>query len=747
MRGFPTLFGPALFDRIIGGRSRTHRVLLATISLAMSIAGGGIALPAAAGAYATFGPPTIYSAAPGLPDGRVYEQVSPADKNGNEAGVGTNRYLGAKGHYALAAADGNSVVFEGTGAMGEATAAYDEYFVAQRSVGGWSTRSVVPRPLQSDAEIGGGTLDQLVPRYLDMSADLSHVMFQAHKGSFATPPDSACGFQGVSESQMYLGLSSPASLDTWLERPEVSDPIEACGLYGEAGAPVGGTPNFSTVYFTYPGTFLPEDSARVPHVHGEGEGNEGIEAWGFYEDREGALREAGVLPDGSLDPFGAVPAASGHGRAIAGNQVSADGSRAFFVSPDPASCGRGNDCAVDPPELYVRENGEKTLLVSRDALSERNGLPVPAPAGAKQLTSGSYVFASPDGSQAFFESDEDLTEAARAASPGAEPKMYDFNVDTGSVTYLPGIGGGEILVSSRDGSSLLFNSEAGGVSLWSAGPGGGSIASISAYGGSFPARVSAEGSVFVFMSGGLPEFNDAGAAEVFRYDVPTSTLSCVSCPPAGITPTGNAELSTLEANERTSTVGIVDERGISADGSRIFFDTPDPLVSQDVDGVRDVYEWENGTVYLLSSGKSLESSYFLDNSENGGDVFFATTDGLVAGDTDNAYDVYDARIPHQGDNPPPAAVPCEGSVCQGPPRVPVPLSAPASATFSGLGNITPAVSRPLAKTKRKSLTSAQRLSAALKACKKQPAKKLAKCASQARQKYAPNVKKSNRRAK
>ena len=45
-------------------------------------------------------------------------------------------------------------------------------------------------------------------------------------------------------------------------------------------------------------------------------------------------------PMAELDPFGAVPAVSGHARAPVGNQVSADGSRAFFVSPDPASCER-----------------------------------------------------------------------------------------------------------------------------------------------------------------------------------------------------------------------------------------------------------------------------------------------------------------------------------------------------------------------------------------------------------------------
>lgn len=48
--------------------------------------------------------------------------------------------------------------------------------------------------------------------------------------------------------------------------------------------------------------------------------------------------------------------------------------------------------------------------------------------------------------------------------------------------------------------------------------------------------------------------------------------------------------------------------------------------------------------------------------------------------------MYDARVPHSGEPFPPVAVPCEGAVCQGPPNVPSPLTPPASATFSGLGN-------------------------------------------------------------
>jgi hypothetical protein len=754
----------------------SYRVLLATISLAAALAAIGVASPASAAADATIAPLPVYSTAPGLPDNRVYEQVSPTDKNGNDAGASTITTLqyGGLAHYALAAPDGNGVLFEGSGPMGETTTGYNLYFEAQRSAAGWGTRAIMPRTQESTAT-NGGTIN-VQPQYVDPSSDLSHVMFKARNGTFATPPNAKCGsFGGEGANQLYLSAPDPLLAATWLARPEISNPIEVCGDEGGFTGLVGGTPDFSTVYFTFPGTLLPEDASRAPHVTNTEEGAERTEPWGFYEYSGGVLSEAGVLPDGSLDQFGAVPAASGHGRAITGNQVSADGLRAFFVSPDPASCGNGNNCGAgeDPPELYVRENGEKTVLVSQDTLlPEVNGLPARAPDGALGFTGStqtgggsglitSFVYASRDGSQAFFESEDALTKPAEKASPGAEPKMYDFDVNTGSLTYLPGVVG-QIVTSSPNGSSFAFVSPEAGASsaeldLW-AGPGGGTVTPVTQMNGDpngagadVPvARMASDGSVVVFMSplllpGG---FNSGTELEqIYRYDVPANTLSCVSCPPAGVTPTSNAEMSVLEANEGgglsaglQKETGLVDERGVSSDGSRIFFDTADPLVPQDTNTGsyvmgehghieaqgRDVYEWENGTVYLLSSGKSTRSSFFLDNSENGSDVFFATTDGLVPGDTDGAYDVYDARIPHLGDNPPPAAVPCEGSVCQGPPNVPSPLTPPASATFSGLGNIAPEpAATPAAKPKPKATK-----------CKKGFVKKKNKCVKRAKAKKA-----------
>jgi len=531
--------------------------------------------------------------------------------------------------------------------------------------------------------------------------------------------------------------------------------------------PIGGTPDFSTVYFTYPGTLLREDSSRAPHAHPRATSKEDpeVEAWGFYEDSEGVLRDVGVLPDGSLDPFGAVPAATGHGKLGVAfeppdNQVSADGSRVFFVSPDPNSCeqnGGVNDCKLDPPELYVRENGQRTLLVSRDALSGGS-----APADLEG-SAESFAFASPDGSQAFFQSEDQLTsDAPEGPLANTSEKTYDFEVNTGTLTYLPNVEG-KIVGSSEDGSSITFMRPAGGSSpaeldLWTAGPSGGSVTPITSLPGGEnvePVRMSSDGSVVVFMTSGLPGFNDVGAEEIFRYDARSNTLGCVSCAPTGIAP-ASASMSALQeqlgepVEGRFEAPGMVDERGVSSDGDRVFFQTKAPLVPQDTntntfvaavehegfesEGM-DVYEWENGFVYLLSNGKSARNSYFLDNSESGNDVFFATTEALVPGVTDGGYSVYDARVPRSGDNPPPAAVPCQGSVCQGPPNVPSPLTPPASATFSGVGNPTPepaaATPPPLKKATTKTVK-----------CKRGYVKKKNKCVKNVR-----HERKKNRRSK
>jgi hypothetical protein len=137
------------------------------------------------------------------------------------------------------------------------------------------------------------------------------------------------------------------------------------------------------------------------------------------------------------------------------------------------------------------------------------------------------------------------------------------------------------------------------------------------------------------------------------------------------------------------------------DGSRMFFNSEDPLVAHDSNGQLDVYEYEGGRVYPVSDVAGNSPSIFLDASPSGNDVFIGTADQLLPADTDYRVDVYDVRVgggfPVAG-SPPPCgnADSCKGQVSPQPSV----FGAPASSTFVGAGNIV-ATGKPALKAKHK----------------------------------------------
>jgi hypothetical protein len=667
----------------------------------------------------------------GLPDGRLYEEVSPPFKNGNFVDFAGGYRFG------LAAGDGNSALYMMNGAIGTSYAGMASEYVSRRTPGvGWSTAAAVPRPQSEHVGIYSSPLS-IVP-----SASFERFAFTAGTPYVKGDPIFGSGITATSSPNIFL-TEDPAVEALWLSRPSIADPIPALGqnLVVHDYVVTGAAPDLSTVYFAYSGTLLPEDTQRAPYV-GKGQAEGSATPWGFYEWSAGALREAGTLPDGSLSPFGAVPAAigdQGSGRdgsrfqsSMFDNEVSEDGRRAFFVSPDPlaSTVTDSNGCAQVPaasctsasPELYVRETepdgSHAVKLVSQSQLPGQEGQP--APHGPARITNtplteraedNTYAFASPDGSHVFFASTDRLTSQA---PEDAAVKQYEFDLETGLLTYLPEVSGPIVAVSSS-GSDLIFENTSTTpfeLESWT-GPGPGQVNTIAELPEALPnlasggeqtlnvdeSHVSSDGNVFLFRTNAqIPGFNDGnGFEQVYRFDVAKSGLDCVSCPPSGVVPSGNARMTYDNDGEGRANgynsvpMTTLETRGMSADGTRVFFDTPDPLVAQDTNGRRDVYEWEDGTIHLISSGSSGEDSFYLDSSSSGGDVFFATGEGLVSGDTDGAYDVYDARIPRPGDSAPPSQAPCKGSVCQGPPSVPQLLGAPASETFAGTGNVNPSV--------------------------------------------------------
>jgi hypothetical protein len=283
--------------------------------------------------------------------------------------------------------------------------------------------------------------------------------------------------------------------------------------------------------------------------------------------------------------------------------------------------------------------------------------------------------------------------------------------------------------------------------------------------------------------------------EVFLYHAPeperlgseAGTITCVSCDPTGARPhgvldppdAGEEELAllvdrpavwkgkwlagSLPSWPQISTLSaLYQPRNLTSEG-RLFFDSADALVPQDVNGKEDVYEYEPaatgsctlsaGCVGLISSGTSSEESAFIDASgmgpggSEGEDVFFMTSAKLAPQDTDNALDVYDAHVCS-------AVAPCPSPVADVPPACTTaescraaPAPAPdvfgksASATFTGPGNSTS--SPPPPAPKPRSLTRAQKLAKSLRTCRKKHGGARTSCEKAARRKYGP-VKKAKK---
>jgi hypothetical protein len=315
--------------------------------------------------------------------------------------------------------------------------------------------------------------------------------------------------------------------------------------------------------------------------------------------------------------------------------------------------------------------------------------------------------------------------------------------------------------------------------------------------GPLTARVSPDGRYLTFMSDmSLTGYDmrDANSGkpdqEVYLYDAQTKRLACVSCDPTGGRPVGvevmNFEEIAGHEKPRLNLVAVLSGFGESYSGEnfvaanlppgntissfletlyqpralfdsgRLFFNSNDALVPQDVNGQEDVYEYEpegtgsctsssstfsqktDGCVSLVSSGTSPEESGFMDASDDGGDVFFLTTSQLTSQDFDTGLDVYDAHECSASSacvvplvSPPPCNT--SDSCKTAPSPQPSVFGAPASSTFTGAGNATAAPSGAVVRAK--SLTRAQKLAQALKACRKKLRRK-ALCERQARKRYA-----------
>jgi hypothetical protein len=234
------------------------------------------------------------------------------------------------------------------------------------------------------------------------------------------------------------------------------------------------------------------------------------------------------------------------------------------------------------------------------------------------------------------------------------------------------------------------------------------------------ANVTPDGRFLVFGSHAALTSDDTrtdGAAQIFRYDALTGALVRVSIGQSGYNDNGNAGVG--DARIAAAALGWVgagpsrSDPSMSHDGSFIFFESPIGLTRHALNDVpvsgtgetsayaENVYEWHEGQVHLISDGKdtaafgggSTSAVKLVGSDATGSNVFFTTSDPLVAQDTDTQIDFYDARIcePERGNpcvsQPPSPLPPCSGEECHGTPAEALRVPAAPTTTFDGQGNI------------------------------------------------------------
>jgi hypothetical protein len=664
-----------------------------------------------------------------LPDGREWEMVSPQQKEGSLFEPIFEGLI-------QAAADGNA--FEGVTSFepieGKAAGTYGfsvpDFF--GRGPNGWVSQTITPpHSGAGPVPIGRGQ------EYHFFSQDLSKGILQPFGPATPLAPDVnqstpyvrtnyASGIPGeLCNANCYLPLVNDANVP--LGTPYGAEQGRACGLVQCGPQVVAVSPDLSHVLL-HSTVGLTEKSTG-----------------GLYEWMGGKLMFVG-------EGFGELGLPS---ERLIRHVISDDGSRVFIngsyegksgllmrdmVDGETVQVGPGRfaDASSDGSKVFLYNNGELLEYDINAPVGNRvTDLSVALNHGENAGVNGSMIGASDDGSYVYFAAEGVLAAgAASATCSGAAPCMNLYMHYNGVTRFIAGLG-------AEDFPDWGAN---GGIRM--------------------SARVSPDGRWLEFMSNrDLTGYDTTDAIsghpdeEVYLYDALSNRLICASCNPTGARPvgvevTGKGRL--VDANSVFGESGTWIAANVPAltkfelsrasyqsrylsDSGRLFFNSNDGLVPQDVNGTQDVYEYEpigvgdcsrsqttfseasDGCVSLISSGESSEESAFLDASETGGDVFFLTSAKLVSRDFDNALDIYDARecgiggsrcLAREPASPPPCST---GDGCKGAPSPqPAIFGSPASATFSGAGNVSS--SAPTVTVTAKGLTVKQRLALALRAC-------------------------------
>ena len=674
------------------------------------------------------------------------------------------------------------------------------FFLATRGVAGWSAENVVPS--QSVSNNTAGCPSAYVPL---RTPELTDWVLADGYGQ----GDRVEGWEGKAIKEDYCGSDEPLLVEgepqgfqnLFVHDAGAGFQAGSYQLIDTLGAAPGGSAvndawaqgaseDLSRVVFSESALLTPEAPAITPSDDsGEDTGpSEDLYVWSAGTVRlvtvlPGGVPVAGSLANGDVPHVVSTPA--GVGSATFTHAVSSDGERVAFSAD-------GN--------LYVRENPEQPREEECATAASACTVQLDASQGGPQAGGGHFQWASSDGSRVFFTDEQELTADSTAGAGKPDLYEYDFQapvgerltdltVETTGVEASPGEHANVQGVSgvSEDGSVVYFVADGVLTGTQANSQGalaqpekpnlyvrqGGATTFVATLGASdsddwesppqyITARVSPDGTFIAFDSlSELTGYHNQGPCvytgstlvtgacqEIFLYDSSDQKLSCASCSPAGAPPTAPARIG-----PPISTDGTMNEYAVGylqrflSDSGQVFFNTVDRLLPGDTNGLSNVYEYENGQLYLLSNGSGTANSYFSEASANGENVFLLTSELLT--DTNGDISLFDARVNGGYPEPPTPPPPCNENNCRGAGTGSPSSLSPGSAAFTGPDDLVSqqtvqqGVLGAQVKTKP-SPTRAQKLASALASCRKRyrHAKgRRVSCERLARKRYGPVVKK------
>ncbi|HVD41586.1 MAG TPA: hypothetical protein VNC16_11385 [Solirubrobacterales bacterium] len=581
-----------------------------------------------------------------LPDCRAYELVTPPKVNGfPEDGTGSGAES-LKFSSPPVTQDGNSYLWtvNATGLPGTGSSGFANLYQARRSAGGWTSLLLSPKAFESEgSNPGSASRDQAYASIevegfrggnlaFCLSCSITYVRY----------PDGSFHFLG--EGTVPTGSDSDGFENGFIDDPHPSVRWIAPGgghqIFTSTVQLMAAVPvDFSQVYDRTPSglelvSMLP---GEAPPVTASSFAGSSVNGETVLFMNEGNLYAR-------LDNAETIELASGAGGEILPGGVSEQGSKAFFVQSGNIYC---YDFQAEEV-ISVATPGNATLAV-----------------------------VSPDGSHAYFVSETELIPGEGAAG---FPNFYVW--DGTSVQF----------IDTLSFSDLAHpNFPASGLGYWTPGfearP-----AALNANRLEDTARTTPDGSVIVFESyEQLTSYPNEGHIEIYRYDSTSGELACVSC---GQSPAASADSEFVHVPTEFGiprAYPMNEVANLSEDGERVVFESLDALLPQDVNGTRDVYQWEAGSLGLISTGQSPQPSGLYAVTPSGDDIFFLTGEKLVGqGQEAGKFAVYDARV--NGGLASQQAVQqldCIGEACQGEPAGQPALATPGSAVTKGKGNVRP----------------------------------------------------------